>query len=94
MRALIAHRHAVARLSEARPFWFCVAPAEACVPAAHGGITYREECACGASRLVARRWARGQRCADAAIERGEWVPALVWTAAGTALTDSKGGGPQ
>jgi hypothetical protein len=63
------HVHTPARATHPLPFWFCVAP-EACVPQAHGGTIYREACACGASRLIARR--------QKATETGPWLPALVW----------------
>lgn len=44
------HHHR-AHNSDERCYTHCVDP-ENCDPAAHGGITYRQTCRCGAERLI------------------------------------------
>jgi len=57
------HKHH-AKTSETRPFWGPVATGARANPAAHGGITRRETCSCGATRKV--------NVNGVHVEKGRW----------------------
>ena len=61
------HHHRSVR-REMRGFQFCVAPSR-CHPEAHGGVTHRDLCRCGATKVTnSTGWGRE--------ERGAWVDAI------------------